>query len=157
VSEWAQAAWGESPQQLMQAKMSAQAFDVFFCYNRQDKRVVGPIGEQLKRHEILPWLEEWDLRPGEPWQRALEEQIRKAPTAIVFVGSHGMGPWQDSEMYTILRQMKKRGCRVIPVLLPGTPENIELSVFLEEMYPIDFRVQDPDPMQQLVWGITGKK
>lgn len=161
----AQVAPGESPQlhsqTILRHKIKSQAFDVFFCYNHQDRQVVESIGGQLKRHGILPWLEEWDLRPGDPWQRALEEQIRKAPTAIVFIGSHGMGPWQDSEMYAILRQMKKRCCRVIPVLLPGIPENSKLPSnfdgFLDEMHPIDFRVQNPDPMQWLLWGITGKK
>ncbi len=155
----------EPAQQGMQAtlrrKLNERAYDVFFCYNHQDQQMVREIGEQLQWHGILPWLEEWDVRPGDPWQRVLEEQIRKAPTAVVFVGAHGIGPWQDSEIYAIHRQMKKRGCRVIPVLLPGTPEHIKLSDifdgFLDEPLPIDFRVQDPDPIQWLLWGITGKK
>jgi WD40 repeat protein len=161
MSESVQAANGESPHQRVQAilrrKTDTQAFDVFFCYNHQDKPVVKHIGEQLKRHGILPWLDEWELRPGDPWQKALEEQIRKTKLAIIFVGSRGMGPWHDSEIYAILRQMKMRDCRVIPVWLPGAPERLELSLFLEEMFWVDFRLQEPDPMRQLLWGITGQK
>ena len=147
----------QSVQAMLRRKIDTQAFDVFLCYNHHDKSVVKHIGEQLKRHGILPWLDEWELRPGEPWQRALEEQIRKTKMAIVFVGSRGMGPWHDSEMYAILRQMKLRDCRVIPVWLLGTPEHLELSLFLEEMFWVDFRLQEPDPMRQLLWGITGQK
>jgi hypothetical protein len=142
---------------MLQRKIDTQAFDVFLCYNDQDKPVVKRIGEQLKQHGILPWLREWELRPGQPWQRALEEQIRKINAAAVFVGPQGMGPWHDSEMYAFLRQMKKRNCSVIPVLLPGIPEKPELPIFLEEMFWVDFRLQEPDPMQQLLWGISGKK
>ena len=68
-----------------------------------------------------------------------------------------MGPWHSSEMDAFLRQMKKRNCPVIPVLLPGVPEKPELPIFLEEMSWVDFRLQEPDPMQQLLWGISGKK
>lgn len=162
MSESARVANGESPYQRVQAilrcKTDTQAFDVFFCYNHQDKPAVKQIAEQLKRYGILPWLDEWELRPGDPWQRVIEEQIRKAKVAAVFVGSQGMGPWHDSEMYAIIRQMKKRrDCRVIPVWLPGTPEHLEFPLSLEEEHWIDFRVQDPDPMQQLLWGITRKK
>lgn len=161
VSELIQAANGESPQQSMQAilqrKRDSQAFDVFFCYNHQDKLVVREIGQKLKRHGILPWLDEWELRPGQPWQRTLEEQIRKTKVAVVFVGPQGMGPWHDSEMNAILRQVKRRDCLVIPVLLPGTPENFELPLFLEEMFWVDFRLQDSNPIQQLLRGITEQK
>jgi len=97
------------------------------------------------------------LIPGRPWQRALEEQIRKIKAAAVFVGPQGIGPWHRSEMDAFLRQMKKRECPVIPVLLPGISEKPELPVFLEEMDWVDFGKQDPDPMEQLIWGITGKR
>jgi WD40 repeat protein len=147
----------QSVQAMLQLKIDTQTFDVFLCYNKQDKAVVKRIGEQLKRHGILPWLDEWELRPGLSWQRALEEQIRKVKAAAVFVGPQGMGPWHSSEMDAFLRQMKKRNCPVIPVLLQGVPEKPELPIFLEEMSWVDFRLQEPDPMQQLLWGITGKK
>ncbi len=161
VSDLAQAARGESPQQIMQAtlrrKISAEAFDVFFCYNHQDKRAVEQIGERLKRHGILPWLDEWELRPGLLREPDLERQIERTKTAVVFVGQNGLAPWQRLEMYTLLSELNERGCPVIPVLLTDIPEKPELPLFLRKRPWVDFRVQDPDPMQQLVWGITGKK
>ena len=44
---------------------------------------------QVKEH---PWLDEWKLRPGLPWQPLLEEQIGKIKSAAVFVGKNGRGP-----------------------------------------------------------------
>ena len=52
-----------------------QEFDVFLCHNSKDKPEVKRIAEPLKAQGIVPWLDEWELRPGLPWQRALEEQI----------------------------------------------------------------------------------
>lgn len=152
---------GESPQQRMQTilrqKKDAQAFDVFFCYNHQDKRAVEQIGEQLQRYGILPWLDEWELRPGLPREPGLERQIKRTKTAAVFVGQNGLVPWQRMEIYALLREFAERGCPVIPVLLSDAPDKPDLPLFLKGTPWADFRVQDPDPMQRLLWGITGKK
>src|SRR2546425_899396 len=68
-----------------------------------------------------------------------------------------MGPWHLSEMDAFLRQFKKRSCPVIPVLLPDAPQQPELPIFLAEMSWVDFRKQEPDPLEELIWGITGKR
>jgi hypothetical protein len=147
----------QSVQMILQRKIVAQAFDVFLCYNGQDKTDVRRIGEQLKQHGILPWLNEWDLRPGQPWQRSLEEQIVRIRVAAVFIGQHGIVSWQRMEMDALLREFAERGCPIIPVLLPDAPNSPQLPVFLKGMTWVDFRLLEPDPMQQLLWGITGKK
>jgi hypothetical protein len=140
---------------LLQSKIATQDFDVFLCYNRQNRSEVKQIGEQLKLHGILPWLDEWELRPGMPWQRALEKQIDKIKSVAVFVGNDGIGPWQRMEVEAFLRAFVSRGCPVIPVLLKSAPQKPVLPLFLEGMTWVDFRVEDPEPMQRLLWGITG--
>ena len=57
----------------LQGKIATKDFDVFLCHNSDDKPTIKIIGEQLKELGILPWIDEWELRPGLPWQRALEE------------------------------------------------------------------------------------
>jgi hypothetical protein len=131
-------------------------FDVFLCHNTMDKAAVKIIGEQLKSNGILPWLDEWELPPGLPWQRLLEQQIESIHSAAVFVGKEGIGPWQGLEIEAFLREFVKRGCRVIPVLLTSAPAKPDLPVFLAGMGWVDFRQKDPDPLKRLIWGITGK-
>ncbi len=46
---------------------------------------------------------------------------------------------------------------MIPVILPDTPQDLELPLFLEGMKWVDFRKPDPNPLEQLLWGITGDK
>ena len=130
---------------------------MFLCHNSQDKAEVKKLGEQLKSNGILPWLDEWELRPGLPWQRLLEEQISKIKTAAVFVGPNGVGPWQRNELDAFLRAFVDRGCPVIPVLLPTVSNVPELPIFLQSMTWVDFRKQDPDPLERLIWGITGER
>jgi len=139
----------------VQSETELKEFDVFLCYNAKDKSAVKKIGEQLKQRGILPWLDEWELRPGLPWQRSLEQQIGQIKSAAVFVGESGIGPWQQLEVEAYLRQFVKRGCPVIPVLLSYAHAEPQLPVFIEGMTWVDFRLHDPDPMEQLIWGIVG--
>ena len=103
---------------------------------------------------MRPWLDERELRPGLPWQRALEEVIQSIPAAAVIIGSE-IGPWQNQELAGFLQQFVRRRCPVIPVLLPGA-QPLDLPVFLDGMTWVDLSVTDPEPLNQLEWGITGR-
>ncbi|TEU22236.1 MAG: TIR domain-containing protein [Anaerolineales bacterium] len=147
----------ETAASILQDKIATGDFDVFLCHNSADKPAVKEIGERLKKRGILPWLDEWELQPGLPWQRLLEEQIAKIKSAAVFVGKDGIGPWHRMELEAFLREFVDRGCPVIPVLLPDAPQKPQLPIFLKGMTWVDFRKEDPDPTEQLIWGITGER
>lgn len=132
-------------------------FDVFLCHNSHDKPTVKIIGEQLRELGIIPWLDEWELRPGLPWQPILEEQIKNIKSVAVFIGTNNIRPWQDIESQAFLRQFVKRGCPVIPTILSTCNQEPVLPTFLEGMTWVDFRQPEPDPMKQLIWGITGER
>ncbi|MBN2306009.1 MAG: TIR domain-containing protein [Anaerolineae bacterium] len=141
----------------LQGKIATNDFDVFLCHNSGDKPLIRKLGAHLKKHGILPWLDEEQLRPGLPWQRALEHQIANIKTVAVFVGENGIGPWQHNELDAFLREFVRRGCPVIPVILPKCPNPPDLPIFLQGMTWVDFRVRTPNPMQRLIWGITGDR
>ena len=141
----------------LERKRAAGAFDVFLCHNSADKPAVKEIGKHLEERGISPWLDEWELPPGQPWQSLLEEQIGNIRSAAVFVGPTGVGPWQEQELYGFLREFVSRKSPVIPVLLPDAPEKPELPIFLKAMTWVDFRVQHPNPLDRLIWGITGNR
>ena len=63
---------GKTAASVLKSKIESRVFDVFLCHNSRDKPRVKQIGEELKQQGVLPWLDEWELRPGLPWQRALE-------------------------------------------------------------------------------------
>ncbi len=142
---------------ILSGKMATNDFDVFLCHNTQDKAAVKVIAEELKSRGILPWLDEWNLRPGQSWQKALEEQIERIKSAAVFVGPNGIGPWQDLEQAAFLREFQSRSCPVIPVILPEAKTTPKLPVFLAGLQWVDFRIKEPNPLQQLIWGITGRR
>ncbi|MEH2401491.1 GUN4 domain-containing protein [Nostoc sp.] len=134
-----------------------EKFDVFLCHNSKDKPAVIKVAEQLQQRGISPWLDIWQLRPGFSWQRALEQQIDQIGAAAVFVGGSGFGPWQSQEIDAFLRAFANKQCPVIPVLLPDAPKEPQLPLFLQGLMWVDFSLQYPEPMGQLIWGITGNK
>jgi hypothetical protein len=136
-------------------KRAGGKFDVFLCHNAADKPAVRSIARALEARGILPWLDERELPPGQPWQPLLEQQIARISSAAVFVGRAGVGPWQEQELYGFLREFVARRAPVIPVLLPDAPAAPELPLFLRAMTYVDFRVGEPDPLARLEWGITG--
>lgn len=144
----------EAASTVLLGKEEVAEFDVFLCHNVVDKPTVRDIAQRLRGRGLRPWLDEHELRPGLPWQRVLEDQIQSIPAGIVVVGSE-VGPLQDHELTAFLRQFVKRGCPVIPVLLPGV-ERPELPTLLDGMTWVDLAIADPDPLDQLEWGITGK-
>jgi hypothetical protein len=144
-------------QQAMAQDAKSEEFDVFLCHNSQDKPQVKEIARQLQARGLKPWLDESQLPPGLPWQRALEEQIEQIKSAAVFVGKNGRGPWQNMELEAFLREFVSRKCPVIPVVLADAPDKPELPIFLRGMTWVDFRKKEPDPIKQLIWGITSKK
>jgi hypothetical protein len=105
----------------------------------------------------LPWLDEWELRPGEVWLDYIDEIIRLVKSTAVFVGSHGPGRWQKLEIRGVLRRFVDAGLRVIPVLLEDAKDEPDWSLFLDDFQRVDFRKKDPDPFEQLIWGITGER
>jgi hypothetical protein len=132
-------------------------FDVFLCYNTENKREVKSIYQQLKRRGILPWLDDEELRPGTAWQTKIQQDIESIRSCAVIVGPPGIGPWQQREVEAALQLFVKRNLPVIPVILPSCTSVPELPLFLRSFECVDYRSLDPDPLEQLVWGISGQR
>ena len=90
------------------------------------------------------------------WVDELETIIGKVKSAAVFVGPNGTGPWEQMEIRALLRTFVKGGVRVIPVVLPAEHEP-NWSGFMQDFHRVDFRITEPNPMQQFCRGITGQR
>jgi WD40 repeat protein len=146
----------EAAKSILQGKISLGDFDVFLCHNDQNKPLVKKIGEQLKEQGIYPWLDEWELQLGRPWESLLEEQKTQIRSAAVFVGREG-APWHQEKLDAILREFVARGCQVITVLLRDVTQKPEPPEFLEGRPWVDFREHDLDPLGHLIGYIIGKQ
>ncbi len=140
-------------------------YDVFLSHNSEDKAQVEKLAARLARKAgIRPWLDKWNLIPGDPWQPAIEQALAVCRSCAVFVGRSEIGPWQLEEMRAAIsrRVTDANGhFRVIPVLLPpGSRELInKLPPFLSAASWVEFSngLADRDAFRRLVCGIQGKE
>lgn len=133
-------------------------YHVFICHNSDDKPIVRKINEDLKTKQgLTTWIDEDDLRPGLPWQEELEKQISVIGAVAVFVGESGIGPWQNRELRAFIDEFVRRGCPVIPVVLPGCKSIPQLPMFLKQFTWVDLRTNFDSEMKKLRWGITGER
>ena len=140
---------------VLMGKQEVGQFDVFLCYNRKDAPAVEGIYRQLREHKIRPWLDAHDLRPGNVWLDEINRLIGSVTAAAVFVGAASTGRVQEMEIRALLRMFADRGVRIIPILLPGAGDRPNWSAFLDDFQWVDFQRNDPEPLSQLLYGITG--
>jgi WD40 repeat protein len=137
--------------------MGTARSQVFLSYNRADQTAVKTIASKLRDAGVEPWLDEWNLIPGKPWQEEIETALQTCGSCAVFIGPEGTGPWQNEEMRTALdRRVREDGYRVIPVLLPGgvREERGALPSFLTRVTWVKFQeLDDPDALRHLLAGI----
>lgn len=136
-------------------------FDVFLSHNSKDKPAVEQLARLLRdEYQIRSWLDKWNLVPGDSWQQAIEEALDSCQAFAVFIGPSGIGSWENPEMQIALDvRVKDRKRRVIPILLPGAPDNttLKLPSFLRLLTWVDFRngLDDKTALYLLYCGIKG--
>jgi hypothetical protein len=156
---------GEVPEQPSENTSSLELtvkveppFDVFLSHNSKDKPKVRELKQLLAARGVTVWLDEDELRPGIPWQASLETGIKTSQSVAVLVGQEGLGLWEDEEIQVALRLAVKDKRAVIPVLLPGAPDQPSLPLFLGSRAWVDLRSGfTEEGLAKLVWGITGEK
>src|SRR5580704_7145367 len=135
-------------------------FDVFLSYNSRDRDAVRILALKLRDKAVGPWLDEWELVPGEAWQKGLARGIAQSSSAAFLVGSSGTGAWEGAETMLVLnRSFRDPSYRVIPVLLPGAPDDAveHLPEFANLFTWIDFRsgLDDANALHRFISGIRG--
>ena len=137
--------------------LSDWPFDVFLCYNREDKGQVTEIAKQLKTKGMHVWLDEWELQPGQIWKQELDARLLEVATVAVFVGPNGKAPWMDLDVQAFLMEFSRLNCPIIPVILEEVRKRPELPAYMQGTSWVDFRKYRPDPIDQLCQKIADKQ
>jgi WD40 repeat protein len=136
--------------------MESTGHDVFLIYHHLDWLQVTQLACRLRERSVTPWLDTWDLAPGDLRIPKIEEAIRKAPAILVCIGKEGLVGLQALETWAALTQaMRSKSKRVVPVLLQGASETDQLPLFLQTYEPADLRKEYEQEIQRLLSAIRG--
>ncbi|MDB5387682.1 MAG: hypothetical protein JWM11_3328 [Planctomycetaceae bacterium] len=145
---------------VIKGKVAQGQYDVFLSHNSQDKGAVEAIAKKLKSIGLRPWLDKWDLAPGDILVDKLEWAIDHIPCAALFFGPNDAGKWHIMEYRAYLGQWaQKDNARLIPVILPQAREEPKLPIFLRQALWVDMRdwqQPDNDTFYRLVCGMLGR-
>lgn len=59
----------------------------FFSYAREDDEIALPLATSLRNHGLDIWLDQWNIAPGEDWDRAIDRALFDCNAFIVVVSS----------------------------------------------------------------------
>ncbi len=127
-------------------------FDVLLCYNNEDKNQVQQIANHLKQRQVRPWLDLWEVCPGNRIHEVLLKDIVRIKSVAFLIGSQGC-PWQKEPLVSCLEEIFERNLRLIPVILQNVLQEPQLPIYLSRKIRVDFRWDEPDPIEQLIWAI----
>lgn len=144
---------------VIKAKEAEGKFDVFLSHNAKDKAAVEKIAKQLLKVGIRPWLDKWNLSPGDTISEALEQAIKTIPCAALCFGPADIGKWHILEIRAYVEKWASGTARMIPVILPKVEEPPELPLFVRQTLWVDMRDwenDESDGFYRLVCGILGR-
>ncbi len=134
-------------------------YDVFLCCSEEEEdwQAAGKIYQELEKRGVVVWFEGRDVRPGSIVVREIEKQIKKVKAAVVCFGKDNSDSrWLEVQQDALLGQfIKRRNCTINPVLLKHAPAAKPTSA-LFNFSCVDFHRDNPDPIEQLIWGIFGE-
>ncbi|HUT91491.1 MAG TPA: toll/interleukin-1 receptor domain-containing protein [Thermoguttaceae bacterium] len=108
--------------------------DVFLSYNSDDRRGVEELAGMLEKGGLFVWMDRARLAGGKDWQDDIGKGIDRSSSFVVCLGPTGLGPWQKVEIERALkRKQADAKFPVIPVLLPGSPDEPDLPFALDRL------------------------
>jgi TonB family protein len=112
--------------------MSSESKTAFFSYCREDSDFALKLAADLKSAGADVWIDQLDIEPGAPWDRAVEDALNSAPRMLVLLSpvSVASDNVRDEVSFALSRQK-----RVIPVLY----RDCDVPFRLARLQHIDFR------------------
>jgi hypothetical protein len=139
------------------AKEQLGEFDVFIAHAGTDKDFAQELATQLKKRSLRPWIDLWEIAPGDSFLDKIGEALPKIKAVAILVGPSGIGPWQHEEVKIAIQNFVTKKAKVIPILLGKMERPLELPVWLGQFSRVQMESgpADKNKLDDLEFGITG--
>jgi hypothetical protein len=105
---------------------------VFISYSRKDYHFAESLAFHLLRRGVPAWLDVKDLKPGNDWERDLEQGLAAASTLLLVASPHSV---ESERVRAEWQHALQRGCRIVVVRFRNAP----LPAELQACDAVDFR------------------
>ncbi|HEX6900857.1 MAG TPA: AAA family ATPase [Thermoanaerobaculia bacterium] len=168
LTGWARLQWdrGEDKEPRVSGRLPGTAqeikgaekkrYDVVFLNAPIDAQEIEDLVLDLEIFNIRAWIESRDLQPGRKWGKVFPEVLGQTSAMAVVIGKNGPDIYADPAYARGIESFAASGRPVIPVILKSAPaKKRAMPTVLSGLASVDFS-RDGDPIQRLIWGITGK-
>jgi hypothetical protein len=115
---------------------------VFVCYAREDEKFTLGLAENLKKHGIPVWLDQWNISASSDWDRAIDEALLDCSHLLIVLSPASVeSPEVRGELQMALEQKKS----IIPVLY----QHCQIPRRLRVVQFVDFSSRQPDDLPAL--------
>lgn len=129
----------------------------FLCHATPDKGTyVEPFGRYLASKGVDPWIDDWEMKPGDSLLTKIETGISDAAFFLPFLSPRCIDrPWFRAEIEMAVARKLVDQIRIIPILVDVRFEDI--SLFLQTLLGvrIDGEAGIPGAAQEVVDAIYG--
>lgn len=109
-----------------------QIAPAFFSYSRLDSEFAIRLAEDLKAAGANVWIDQLDILPGQRWDRAVEEALRRCPCLLVILSTASISSNNVMDEVSYALQQNKH---VIPILY----QDCSIPFRLHRLQYLDFR------------------
>ena len=97
--------------------------DVFLSHSKQDKAVVRPLAERLRKDGVNVLFDEWVLKPGDSIPSKIEEGLERSRVLVLCMSANAFGSdWAQLESGTFrFRDPLNKERRFFPLRLADAP------------------------------------
>jgi hypothetical protein len=105
-------------------------YDVFLSHSAEDKVVVRPLTERLRKDGVKVWFDEWVLKPGDSIPSRIEEGLERSRVLVLCMSANAFGSdWSKLESGTFrCRDPLNKERRFLTLRLEGKAISGQLSV-----------------------------
>ncbi len=112
--------------------MSGSTPAAFISYSREDSEFTLRLAQDLKAAGALVWLDRLDIKPGHPWDSAIEEALMDAPQMLLILSPASA---KSTNVRNEVRFALDEGKTIIPVLY----KDCAVPLDLRRLQHVDFR------------------
>jgi translation elongation factor EF-Tu-like GTPase len=120
----------------------------FISYSRVDSEFVIKLARDLKAADAGIWLDQLDIRPGERWDRAIEDALRKCSSLILTLSPASVASDNVLDEVSFALETHKS---VIPVFY----QDCDIPFRLHRLQYIDFRHDYAQGLTSLLYALNG--
>jgi hypothetical protein len=114
--------------------MTKKEVVIFLSYARDDQDAVKLVYKKLQMEGYSPWMDQYDILPGENWENCIKNAIKKATFFLIFLSNHSVnrrGVLQKEVRAALVAEtgMLPTDIYLIPVRVSDCPIPDELASF----------------------------